>query len=288
MSPAEERSSLAPWVAAFEAVYGWAPTFAPFDALVEGGYTLEVLPVFSPIELLGGTGHFRHRPRMVDHVKRLGFGWNDGQRIVRMPSPATLNALLDRLVTPGDGYRVRVLRDEGRNLALGPYLAACLDGFVPLHLAGGSFYPAIAADRAGSAGRGDLRFHFASFAHDLTVHGLNGHLVPRAAIEAVRVAFERALPGRHEAWRDPASSAPLTLATFFDNDLNRYGYAVWARCERPEDFAALYLEARNFKQLLGCLEVRLDETRRGLGDVPSGDTKDMAPLTPCEFQMHSA
>lgn len=287
MTPAEERAHFAPWARAFEAVYGWGPVFEAFCADVPDGFTLTVRPAVKPIELLGGTGHFRHRPAMVEYVKRLGFGWTDANRIVTMPSPATFNALVERLSPTRDGYRVHVHRDPQRHLALGPYLASCLDGFVPLHVADGPLYPDVAADLAGAAGREDLRFHFASFAHDLTVHALNYHLVPGESIRSLREHVERALPGRHAAWRDPASAAPLTLATFFDNDLNRYGYAVWSRSERPSDFAALYAAPRNFKQLIECLDRRIDETLRGLGDVPSSDTKDMAPLAPCEFQVGS-
>ena len=170
-------------------------------------------------------------------------------------------------------------RDPQRNLTLGPFLTSYLAGCVPVHVASASFYDAIASSR------GDLRFHFASFAHDLTVHALNYHLVPRASIETFRDCIERTMPERVAHWKEPGSSGPLTLTTFFDNDLNRYGYAVWSRCEAPEHFARLFAETRNHGQILDCLDRRIDETLRGLGDVPGGDTRDMPPLIPCEFQI---
>ena len=282
-SPAEERAQLATWAHAFEAVYGWGPALEDFAGDVPGGFTITVRPTIDPIELLGGTGHFRLRPAMVAQVRRLGFAWTDANRVVTMPSPATFNAIAARLGP--DGYRVRVHPDPQRNLALGPFLTSYLDGFVPVHVASGPLYATVAADRAAAAHRGDLRFHFGSFAHDLTVHALNYHLIPRACAEAFRARIEAAMPERVRGWRLPDAPGPLTLTTFFDNDLNRYCYAVWSRSETPSDFARLFAIERNFAQLTACLDRRVDETLRGIGDVPSGVTGDLPPLTPCEFRV---
>lgn len=277
MSLAGERLLLAPWARAFEAVYGWGPVFDDFTADVPEGFTLTVRPAVEPLELLGGTGHFHHRPAMASHVARMGFAWTDARRVVTFPSPATFDALTARLAPPGDGFRVRVHRDPGRNLALGPFLTSYLEGFVPVHVSPDDFYAGITSPKA------DLRFHFASFAHDMTVHALNYHLVPRDAVEAFRARIEATVPERVAAWRAPGSPGPLTLTTFFDNDLNRFAYAVWARSEAPAHFAGVF--RAHLPQLLDCLDLRLDETRRGVGDVPSGDTHDMDPLTRCEFRV---
>jgi hypothetical protein len=272
-----------PWARAFEAVYGWAPVFEDFSSEVDGGFTITLRPAVEPIELLGSTGHFRHRPAMTAHVKRMGFGWTDANRVVTAPSPETFNALVDRCAPAGDGYRVNVHRDAKGIMALGPFLTSYLAGAVPVHVAGGTLYAGVSANPKGAPHRGDLRFHFASFGHDMTVHALNYHLVPRAAIEAFRARIEAAMPDRVAGWREPDAPGPLTLTTFFDNDLNRYCYGVWSRSESPADFARRFTDARNFDQLLGCLDRRIDETLRGLGDVPSGDTRDLAPLAPCAF-----
>ncbi len=282
-SPAEERAQLASWTRAFEAVYGWGPALEDFAGDAPGGFTITVRPTIDPIELLGGTGHFRHRPAMAAQVRRLGYAWTDANRVVTMPSPATFNALAARLGL--DGYRVRVHHDPQRNLALGPFLTSYLDGFVPVHVAAGPLYATVAADRAAAAHRGDLRFHFASFAHDLTVHALNYHLVPRACIETFRARIEAAMPERVRGWRLPDAPGPLTLTTFFDNDLNRYCYAAWSRSEAPADFGRIFASERNFSQLTACLDCRVDETVRGIGDVPSGVTGDLPPLTPFEFRV---
>lgn len=274
---------LAPWAAAFEAVYGWGPTARDIarDELPGADlFTLTFRPDFEPIEMIGGTGHFAHRAAMAAHVRRMGFDWADG-RVITAPSPETLNALADAIVGPGEGYRAGYIVEDRRNLTLGRWLLRYLEGRVPVHVASEGFYRAIpAGPRWINEG---LRFHFGSFAHDLTVHALNYHLIPRRFIDAVRDRVVAALPERHAAWHAPGAEGPLTLTTFFDNDINRYGYDVWSRSETPRDFARVFLAERNLAQIMACLDLRLDETLRGLGDVPSGDTKDMHPLAAFGF-----
>ena len=60
---------------------------------------------------------------------------------------------------------------------------------------------------------------------------------------------------------------------------------IWSRSERPADFARMFTIERNHKSLMDCLALRIDETLRGLGDVPSGDVNDMEPLTRYEFDL---
>ena len=79
--------------------------------------------------------------------------------------------------------------------------------------------------------------------------------------------------------------APLTLTYFYDNDFNRYTYAVWCRSERPEDFGPRFVAARNFDQLLAALDVRLEETKAGRGDVASGDFDEMGKLAETSFDV---
>lgn len=281
----DERAQLTLWADAFNAVYGWRPVFTDITGDVPDAFAITLRPEVEPIELLGSTGHFRHRPALVEHVTRMGFGWTDANRIVTAPSPASFNALADRRCPAGDGYRARYHRDDQRNLALGPFLVSYLEGFVPLHLASERFYAALVKNPAAPTGRGDLRFHFASFGHDMTVHALNYHLIPRASIERFARRIDEAMPERVRTWRSLDAVGPLTLTTFFDNDINRYSYAVWSRTERPADFARTFSIERNHAALMDCLALRIDETLRGLGDVPSGDVRDMEPLTRYEFDL---
>lgn len=279
--PADERRLLHRWAAAFEAVLGWAPRV---EDLGDGDLALTFEPRFDPIEMLGGTGHFAHRPRLVEHLRRMGFAWGAEGRVLTAPSPGTFNRRADRLLGAGAGYRVGAIVRDRPKLALGPWMRTYLAGRVPVHLATPGFYDAVVAARDdGSLDPSELGFKFQSFAHDLTVHALNYQLVPRAAMDALSRRVVDALPERFAAWGAPDSLGPLTLTTFFDNDLNRFCYAVWSLSEDPESFARVFLE--HLPQLVACLDLRIEETRRGLGDVPDEDTKNLAPLGAWEFDV---
>lgn len=285
----DERARLERWSRAFARVVGWQPALGP---LPEGeparwspawapAFSLTFEPRLDPIEMLGGTGHFAHRPALTAHLRAMGFAWSDG-RVLTAPSPASFNRLANLTLGPDTGYRLAVIERDAKDLALGPWMRAYLSGRVPVQLASDDFYQRVID---GAAGDG-LHFHFTSLAHDLTVHALNYQLVPRAAIDALSSRVIDALPERYAAWGEhPDAPGPLTLTTFFDNDLNRYCYAVWSRSESPADFARVFME--HLAQLTACLDLRVDETRRGLGDVASADTADLAPLAPWEFDLRA-
>lgn len=284
----EERRRLERWARAFERVVGWAPRFEPlcegppagWDSSWGEPFALTFEPRLDPIEMLGGTGHFAHRDVLATHLRRMGFGWSTDGRVLTAPSPRSFNFLADLTLGASTGYRVAVIERDARHLALGPWMLAYLSGRVPVQLASDAFYERLLANRAAPH---DLHFHFSSFAHDLTVHALNYQLVPRPAITALTDRVVSALTDRYASWEHPDAPGPLTLTTFFDNDLNRYCYAVWARSEDVSDFARLFLE--HLPQLTACLDLRIDETRRGLGDVASADTADLPPLQPWEFDL---
>ena len=130
-----------------------------------------------------------------------------------------------------------------------------------------------------------LEFHFTSLAHDLTVHALNYHLIPRDCWAELMADLTAALPERYSSWEANPSEGPLTLTFFFDNDLNRYCYAIWCRSKTAEDFPRLFRAEGNLSQLRQVLHTRIQETIAGIGDVPSGDTDDMQPLTMLDFRV---
>lgn len=277
----DERGAMARWAEAFAVVNGWAPRLDDFG---EGGaFTCTFEPRFEPIEMLGGTGHFLHRPKLAAHLERMGFRWSDAGRVLTAPSPESFNRLADALLPPGTGYRVGAIVRDHRTLALGPWLRRYLSGRIPVHLATPGFHDAIIAARGQPRDWSGLRFQFQSFAHDLTVHALNYQLVPRAAIDALAARITAALPERLAAWEAPDAPGPLTLTTFFDNDLNRFCYEVWSRSDDPAAFADLFLD--HLPQLMACLDRRIEETRQGLGDVPDGDTRNLRPLAPWDFDV---
>jgi hypothetical protein len=161
-------------------------------------------------------------------------------------------------------------------VSLGPWLDRYLDGVISIHVCTREHYLA-SVERSAVM----LRWQLTTLVHDLSVHALNYHLVPRRLARRLGARIRSALPERAASWSRPGEAAPLTLAYFFDNDLNRYCYAVWSACDDPSDFAPTF-EA-HLAQLEHALDVRIGETREGKGDVPSGNSSDMPPLTPTEL-----
>jgi hypothetical protein len=157
-------------------------------------------------------------------------------------------------------------------------------GVITLLVNAPAYYESLLGNRNRQRARADPRWGLLSVAHDLSVHALNYHLIPHDAVADLAARIRAALPERAAAWRESAL-APLTLTYFYDNDFNRYTYAVWCRCERPEDFASIFLARRNYDQLIAALEVRVAETRSGRGDVPSGDFDDMEELAETSFDV---
>jgi hypothetical protein len=287
-APPDERRALARWAEAFAVVNGWAPRLDDLGG-GDGGdgagdFTLTFEPRFDPIEMLGGTGHFARRPALVTHLARMGFGW-DGERVLTVPSPASFNRLADRLLPPATGYRLAVIESDARRIPLGFWLHTYLAGCIPIHLGTPAFHDTLVAARGWKGERHERKFQFLSFAHDLSVHALNYQFVPRAAIEAFAARLREALPERYARWGAPDAAGPLTIATFFDNDLNRFCYALWSHAEAPADFAGLFAE--HLPQLMACLDQRIEETRRGLGDVPDQDSKSLPTLAPWEFAVRA-
>ena len=164
----DERRLMERWAEAFAVVNGWAPRLDDLGDPATGDFTLTFEPRFEPIEMLGGTGHFIHRPKLVEHLRRMGFRWSDEGRVLTTPSPQTFNRRADRLLPPGTGYRVGALVRDRPKLALGPWMRMYLSGRVPVHLASPGFYADVVAARGAARDWSELEFQFQSFAHDLT------------------------------------------------------------------------------------------------------------------------
>src|SRR5205823_502491 len=141
---------------------------------------------------------------------------------------------------------------------------------------------------AGGRGSEDfhrLRWHCVALPHDLTVHALSYHLVPRASIDEIAGRIRAALPERVASWSKPGAKGALTIGHFFDDDLNRYCYAVWCRCDEPRDFRPLFTAPRNYAQLLAALDLRIRETEEGKGDVASEKNDEMGPIGETKFEL---
>ena len=170
-------------------------------------------------------------------------------------------------------------------MPLGPWLLRYMGGAMTILVNAPAFYGALLRPGQPPYRRDDARWGLLSVGHDLSVHALNYHLIPHAAVADLAARIRAAVPQRHASWSEPSAVAPLTLTYFYDNDFNRYTYAVWCRCERPRDFAAIFAATRNYDQLVAALELRLAETRAGRGDIASGDFDDMGPLAETTFDV---
>lgn len=286
VSVADDHTLLPSWLAAFEALTGRAVATTPIGVSDDtAGLRLTFPRVFQPIELVGGFGHFRHSAALIDQVTRLGFAWEDDGRVLTVPAAGTFNALLELHGLPDAGFRLAYSNGAEPSMPLGPWLRRYMDGVITVLVQTPSFYEMLLAPDLPPPFRDGARWGLLSVAHDLSVHALNYQLIPHVAIDDLAARIRTAVPDRYAAWVDPSAVTPLTLTFFYDNDLNRYTYAVWCRCQCPEDFARVFLEPGNYAQLTAALEVRLDETTAGRGDVASGDFDEVGPLTPTSFDV---
>ncbi|MBR58463.1 MAG: hypothetical protein CMH54_10635 [Myxococcales bacterium] len=281
----DEENLLGPWLWAFEKLFGEAPKVLPWThPQCENGslHQLQLPAVFDPPELAGRTGHFKHMPTMIPIVRAMGFDWPDGQFIHIVPTPESFNAMLRATNAGSYGYELAYMQSDSETLPTGPWLAMYLGGTIPIHVASEAFYKKKVAKALKSGAVDLLQFHLLSTGHDLSVHALNYHLIPRSSITAIRDHIYGSIPERASEWAD-GGAAPLTLTYFLDNDLNRFCYAVWCRSASIEQFGEIFSAPANLGQLMTVLDTRLEETRAGKGDVASGDTNDMPALAQTEF-----
>ena len=279
---ASEPEHLQPWLSAFARFFE-QPVRVDTDA--EGGVTLSCPRVFRPIELIGAVNHLKMHPAVVEHVRRLGFAWEADGRVLTVPTPATFNQRLAQYGRPDAGFRLAWAREQSATMALGPWLRRYMRGILSVQSCHQSYFDQCLAEGPKGKHARPLEFLLSSLIHELSVHALNYHLIPHSALAELARRIEQAVPERVERWSRPGSMAPVTFTYFYDNDLNRYAYAVWGRTTRPEDFGANFVRPQWLDQLLAALEVRLRETIEGVGDVPSGQFEEMKPLQQTSFDI---
>jgi hypothetical protein len=279
----QDAALLGPWTKAFEKFCGGPVVLEPLEPATPAAGIRMIFPrVFRPIELIGGIGHFQINRAMSEHVRRMGFEWDDEGRVRTVPAPGAFNARLTTVGIENAGFRLAYANDTTHAMPLGPWLRRYMDGVITLLVNTPEFYEKLLTDPQPPE---DPRWGLMSVAHDLSVHGLNYHLVPHTAAVDLAGRIRAAVPERYAAWSRPGTVTPLTLTYFYDNDFNRYTYAVWCRCTRPEDFASIFVARRNYDQLVAALEIRLEETKAGRGDVASGNFDEMGRLTETTFDV---
>ncbi len=283
----QDAALLGPWAQAFETFCGQPVRLEPLDAADPmAGQRLTFPRVFEPIALIGGIGHFQQSPALVEHVHRMGFQWDADGRVMTVPAPGAFNARLAQRGLAQAGFFLAYANGSAPSMPLGNWLQRYMGGLITVLVNAPRFYALLLRSRQ----KVEPRWALMSLAHDLSVHALNYHLVPHHLVPHVAVAdlasrIRSAIPERYAAWSQPAAAAPLTLTYFYDNDFNRYTYAVWCRSRKPEDFASIFVAPRNYDQLVAALEIRLGETKAGIGDVASGVVGDMAKLAETSFDV---
>jgi hypothetical protein len=255
------------WARAFGRIFGWEPVLAR-DQGPQGERLRCTLPrPLDPVDMLGNTGYFSHRPALVARARALGFGWSPEGCILTSPSPWSMNRALDE-ERPRGGYRLRYVPLDASEFPLGPWLAVYLEGFIPVQQPSEGFLQQRLGPGEGPAtapGAQGLKTTLGSVMHDLTVHALNYSAVPEGTLRWLQETITARLDALGHPWRTDAGAGLRPLARFYDYDLNRYCYEVWARCEAPEAHAGVFLREDNLAQLRHALAVRLDEAEVTLG-----------------------
>ncbi len=270
----DERGFLEPFLDGFERVHGERPRLRPFakptPAAPDDLWSLTFPMVFERPEDIGQAANYCREPRIAEHLRRMGFDWDDQGHILTMPTPFTYNLLRPVLAGPDCGYQAAYLCEDVPMVSLGPWLRAYATGSQPLHVGSAAFYRQpyqVPNDEPiMNFSESSLRWHMTAFMHDSSVHLLNYHLVPRRCILDIGSRIREAMANRFEAWAAPRSMAPFTLTWFFDFDINTYCYAAWSCITEPQQFGPTFAAEENYVQLIGALEQRIDEVNDGTTD----------------------
>lgn len=258
MTPDDEARLLGPWLAAYARRFGAAPLLRR-DAhglllRFPAHAAREHLPALGRVDVFGG------HPRVRDHLRRMGFTWDDGDRLTGAPAPASVPARLRALGRP-DGPRPRYYLTVSSAINLRTWLEGCMRGELPLALGTSAYYAALRLaarlpERARA--REDRDNHFLGVQHDLTKHLALAHLVPRPLL----LDLGRALAGGLRAWhRGPLLAAPLVR--FYENDLLAYCQQIWRDLADPDRFVDVFTAPANLAQLWDAVRRRLAETAAG-------------------------
>jgi hypothetical protein len=109
----------------------------------------------------------------------------------------------------------------------------------------------------------DWRSHFTTLGHDMSVHLLGTHLIPRIVLLSIGERARRAIA----ALPLPARlGAPRALLYFYDADLFLHARERWERVGKVEDLPGELADEDSVGELLERLERRIVEARsRPLG-----------------------
>jgi hypothetical protein len=278
---AKEAQRLAPWRAAYGAFYGHAPELRHrSDGLSMLRFRREDDRYDLFRRMVGTLGRFANKPRMLTHLRSLGFDWDEDGVLLSMPTPYGFRERMAALGLSGSGFSPELVVLDGLDMPAGAWLSHLLRAVVPMNVGTESLYTrelprchsrASARRAAGTRWEQSMIHHLLAVPHDTTKHVLTFHLVPRSCLldlgERARagvgllrrrlggdlsIRHVRALGSVPKGWL-----APVPLLTFYENDLVDYCHSVWAALDAPEDFVATFTRRSHYAQLLDVLSRRL-------------------------------
>ncbi len=197
----------------------------------------------------------------VLYLRRLGFDWDRSGVVREVPIPGQLSRSLLGAGLGAFGVRPRLLSLPTMALFDRRWLAGFIRAQLPINLGSRAFYlrhawrhlPRL---RTSPQRRRWLMSHFVTLAHDLSVHALPAHLVPRELLLMLGDLIA-------QAWRKAPRSlhAPEPLLLFYDMDFHIYCRDAWADVERLADLPLTLLQEARLSELLSRLEHRVRSCR---------------------------
>ncbi len=227
-----EGALLADTVDAFARCYG-----APLEAVwLEGDEAPSVgfPPVVTDQEvLMYAPPPFRQDAHTIAYLEDLGFAVDARDRVFAVPVPSAFARRRARLgVDGGLAPELRVLR--GALYSPRAWLGEIARGVFPMNVHGGVARLLASVSRGPmlASHRRKLHNHFHALGHDMGMHALAMHRVPRARMAELRRLARVAL----------ARGRAKPAASFFEERLTRACVETWARTARPEAFEARFDE----------------------------------------------
>lgn len=256
LSPEREAALLEPWRSGYLRRFGVAPSLERDEHGLRLRFPAHETPEYAyavgRVDVFGGHAGVR------EHLRRVGFAWDERGRLVGAPSPASAPARL-RALGLQEGPLPSYYQGGVRAIAVRTWLEGCLRGEVPLWLGDRRYYGVLAL---GLWERGRVRrgrdHHFFGVQHDLTKHLALTHLIPRPLL----LALGRRIAAGLRPWhRGPLMSAPLVR--FYENDLLSYCQSVWRDLPEPAAFVPTFTARGNAAQLDEAIARRLEASAAG-------------------------
>jgi hypothetical protein len=268
----KEARVLGPWMAAYGAFFGHAPELQLGD---DGSGSL----VFRREEdrfglfrrMVGTLGMFAKKPRMLVHLRALGFDWDTDGVFLTIPTPKSFRERLSGLGLSGSGFVPEVVPLDAPEIPAGAWLMHLIRAVVPLNVGTERLYARELPARRTARRERSLIHHLLCFPHDTTKHVLLFHLIPKSCLDDFGERARAAL-GLGRRWLGGDVSlrlarvlgplpkgllAPVPLLTFYENDLYDYCQRVWSVVDHPEDFAPTFTRQSHYQQLVDVLSRRV-------------------------------